>query len=182
MTDREKRRLDELQRLLRSDREPPPERIAMLRAQADERRRRGPAPQPEGAIARRRLLLGGAAASIGALAGAGGFALTDEDPVAGPPTETVAVEVGDGGVTASASLINHTWGTEYVLTADGLTAGRKYRVFFDTADGERLSAGSFIGVEKGLVCRMTASVLRKDLRRIEVLAGLDDMVVTTRLT
>lgn len=182
MSDRDGDRLDRLEGLLREKREPPPERIALLRAQAEEHRQGTSGARATDGIGRRRLLLGGAAASMGAVAGAAGFALTDDDPIAGPPTETVAVEAGDTAVVAQAQLVNHAWGVEYRLRADGLTPGRKYRVFYETVDGDRLSAGSFLGTEGTVTCRMTASVLRERVRGIEVLSGRDDVVLRTRLT
>lgn len=184
MNDRDDHRLDELERLLREEREPPPERIALLRAQAEEHRRAtsaGLTAPPQG-IGRRRLLFGAGAASLGALAGAGGFALTDDDPIAAPPAEAVAVETDDRGIRAQAQLVNHTWGVEYQLRADGLTPGRKYRVFYETTGGDRLSAGSFQGTEGPVVCNMTASVVREQVAGIEVLAGRDEVVMRTRLT
>lgn len=108
------------------------------------------------------------------------MAATDDDP-GQPPVEQLAVEPRTG-ITASVELVNHTWGVEYVLHAEGLTPDRKYRVFYETADGARLTAGSFLGVEGALVCRMTAAVTRERLRAIEVLEGRDDVVLRSRLT
>lgn len=184
MNDRDDECLDELERLLREDREPPPERIAMLRAQAEEHRHGRPASRTRAreGIGRRRLLFGAGAASLGAIAGAGVFALTDDDPVAGPPTEAVAVETPNGSVRAQAQLVNHAWGVEYQLRADGLTPGRTYRVVYETTSGDRLRAGSFLGTEGPVICKMTASVLRDEVASIEVLAGPDELVMRTRLT
>lgn len=164
----DERQLEELEQTLRTDREPPANRIAILRAQADERRMRSGAPARTSRVGRRQLIVGGAAASIGAAAGVGIMAAADEDPTASAPTEQVAVT---GDATASAELINHTWGVEYMLTVEGLRAEREYRVVYETTGGERVDAGSFIGVEQQMLCRMTAGVLRENARAIEVVDG-----------
>lgn len=182
--DHDDRLLDELARSLSSDGEPPSEGIARLRAQADELRRSGAGSLSGTAeprrFGRRGLLASGAAASVGAVAGAGVVFLADEDP-ASPPTESVAVSAQRDGVTASAQLINHTWGVEYLLEAGGLTAGRKYRVVYHDADGNQIRAGSFLGIDGTVSCRMTAAVLRDQVRKIEVL-DRDVVVLRTRLT
>jgi len=94
--------------------------------------------------------------------------LLDDEPLT-VPTEAIALTGVSAGVTASAELVNHTWGVELLLTVTGLDAGRPYDVSYRTVDGENVAAGSFVGVETEQLCRMTGSVLRDDVESIEVL-------------
>ena len=94
------------------------------------------------------------------------------------PTEPVVVQVERTGVNAEASLIAHTWGTEIILVADGLTAGASYSVSFQRAGGETVSAGTFIGVgEKPLTCRLNAAVLRDDAESFTVTDAAGEVVM-----
>ena len=168
---------------LRDDREPPAEGIAAVRMHAQARRDALAArsARPERGTPRRRFLLGGALASAGAALGIGGYALLEDDPAA-PPTEPVALTGAPAGVQASAELVNHTWGVEYMLTVRGLDAGRTYHVVYRATDGRDVPAGSFVAVEGEQLCRMTAALLRPQTRAIEVLDEDGAMVLRSRLS
>lgn len=63
------------------------------------------------------------------------------------------------GLTADAGIVRHTWGTELKLDARGLTAGDSYAVTFVRDDGERVSAGTFLGAGDDPVhCSVNAAV------------------------
>jgi len=171
--------LDRLGRVLGYDpmREPPADRVAALRAAAEQvRADRGP-DAPVAAIVsstarvahRRKFIVGGMAASLAGAAGYAVRALTDDDAPAGPPTEALTLATVPAGVRADASLINHTWGTELLLDIAGLPAERNYDVTFVDGAGAPVSAGSFRGVADVLMkCRFNAATLRADLRSIAV--------------
>lgn len=90
-------------------------------------------------------------------------------PAPGPTLEEVALADVPADVAADAALITHTWGTELVLTVDGLQDGQDYVVTFVSDAGERVSAGTFIGVDdRPVVCRMNAAVLRNEASAFEV--------------
>jgi hypothetical protein len=169
---------------LRDDvREPPAEGIAAVRMQAQARRDELAARSARSArgTPRRRFLLGGALASAGAALGIGGYALLEGDPMT-PPTEPVAVSGAADGVQASAELINHTWGVEYMLTVRGLDVGRTYDVVYRATDGREVPAGSFVAVQGEQLCRMTAALLRPQTRAIEVLDEDGATVLRSRLS
>lgn len=147
-------------------REPPAERVADVRAAAEQHRR---ARTPFGAgrgRGRRELLVGGIAASVGALAG---VALSREDDPPDVPMEAITFAVAPEGATVSADLINHTWGLETILTATGLPAERTYRATYRLTDDEEVEAGAFLGVaDTTIVCRMNGPVRRDEVRAIEI--------------
>lgn len=94
----------------------------------------------------------------------------------GAPQEAVELVAAEG-VDADAALVAHTWGTEVKFVIEGLTDGERYDVTFLAADGRRVSAGTFIGVDdRPVVCDMNAALLREDAHRMEV-ASSDGAVV-----
>lgn len=118
-----------------------------------------------------------AAAAAIALFGAG-LALPE---ASGPPQERLTVATTQTAVDAQASLVAHTWGTEVKLVLTGLDAGEEYRVTLIDREGERVDAGTFIGVDdRPVVCDMNAAVLRPDATRMEV-ASADGVVVAADL-
>ena len=158
-------------------REPPPDRVAALRAAAE---RIAPGPQRS---PRRLLVTGGIAAGIGGVAGYLAHDLTTDTPtpLPGAPVEGVTLQAADG-VTATGGLINHTWGTELLLDVTGLAEGTTYVVDYRLADGSTVAAGSLLGVA-GVVmkCRFNAAPLRADVRRIVVRDPDGRAVVSTDL-
>jgi len=167
--------LDRMSKALGYDamREPPDDRIAALRAVAEQvRAERGldaPGASAAGVARRRQFIVGGMAASLAGAAGYAVRALTEDEAPAGPPTEALRLATVPEGVNADAALINHTWGTELLLDVAGLPAERDYDVTFVDAAGAPVSAGSFRGVADVVMkCRFNAATLRADLRSIAV--------------
>ena len=148
------------------DRQPPPERVAAVRAAAE--RLSGTVTPLPSRSPRRLLLTGGLAAGVGGLAGYLARDLTIPDAPPTAPVEAITLQAADG-VTATGGLINHTWGTELLLDVSGLEAGTTYVVDYRLADGSTVPAGSLLAVAGVLMkCRFNAAPLRADVRRIEV--------------
>lgn len=183
------------------DRQPSPDRVSAIRAAAaqqgpadtDSVVRAAPAhrrrPDSDNVVqmpTRRRMLMGGIAASVvGAAIGFGGRSVLDDDEKAGPdgpPTEAIAFGGAAGGVDSDARLINHTWGTELMLDVSGLASGQVYRVVYRGSDGRAVQAGSFLGVDGVLMrCRFNAGVLRAGLASIDVLDASGQKVLRADL-
>lgn len=161
------------------DREPPAQRVADVRAQAE--RMRAGLGHGRRAGSRRTVLVGGVAAAVGALAGAGvrQLAIPEEKVV---PIEDLALTGVPQGVSAQARLIDHTWGTEVLLDVRDLPAERVYRVALEQRDGARVAAGSFRSVPEVLmVCRFNAAPLRADVASVLVLDADDAEVMRADL-
>ena len=149
------------------DAQPPPERVAEVRAAARARAHELARP------GRRHLLTGGVAAGVAGVAGAAGYRLGDrrdqtraDDEPAAVPVERIVLS-GDAEVTTSA-LVNHTWGTELLLDVRGLRPGAAHDVVFGTTTGE-VAAGSLLAVADVVMrCRFSAAPLREAVRTIEV--------------
>ena len=145
---------------------PRPERVAALRAAAEQLSGGSVTPMPARSPRRRMLLTGGIAAGVGGLAGyvARDLPTPAEPPAA--PVEAISLQASDG-VTATGGLINHTWGTELLLDVSGLEAGTTYVLDYRLADGSTVAAGSLLGVADVVMkCRFNAAPLRADVRRI----------------
>lgn len=120
-----------------------------------------------------------AAAAVVVLA-AGVTAAVSLDEPAGPTLEAVSVSAA-GGVTASADLIDHTWGVEIVLAGAGFAPGA-YAVEVQRREGAPVMAGAFVGVgAKPLLCNLTAAVLRADATGFTVRDASGQAVVTAVL-
>lgn len=128
---------------------------------------------------RRRAVPGRAAVAVAAgvllvaLGGVGGWSLR---PVpATPPTTPAQVETSRGvPVVASAELIDHTWGMEVVLDAQGFDDGERYLVQVVDEDGEVSTAGAFVGTgSREMLCRLNSGVLLRDAVAFEVLDSED---------
>jgi Putative zinc-finger len=73
------------------------------------------------------------------------------------------------GVEVEGNLIAHARGTEIRLDVSGLRDGQTYRVTLVSEDGERVNAGTFIGIgERTLRGTFNAALLRKEADRLEV--------------
>jgi hypothetical protein len=117
---------------------------------------------------RRRFRWSGlAAAAICVVAiGLAGFTWLLEPAVA--LVEPVPFSVAPG-MEVEGHLIKHDWGTGIRLVVSGLRDGQTYRVTLVSEDGERVNAGTFIGIgDKQLRCTFTAALLRKEADRLEV--------------
>lgn len=151
-------------------------RVAAGRAQAARERAAGPRPRPG---ARSRLLA--VAAAVALLAGGLGAGWLIKPDPSGPRTEAVAVQVQEPDVTATAVLINHTWGVEIRMSAAGFEAGRTYRVWILSDTGARSSAGEFVGTGPApMVCNLTSGLLRAEAAGFEVVGTDGAVAVTSR--
>jgi hypothetical protein len=74
-------------------------------------------------------------------------------------TEVVTVQTSRG-VQADVAVVPHTWGTEVVLQLDGVTDPRAHDVLV-VVDGDVVHAGTFLGTDRTITCRMNAAVLRE---------------------
>src|SRR5215208_4968382 len=118
---------------------------------------------------RRRRRLGWSALAAAAICvvviGLAGFTWLLEPAVA---MEPLSFSVAPG-MEVEGHLIKHDWGTEISLVVSGSRDGQTYRVTLVSKDGERVNAGTFIGIgDKPLRCTLTAALLREDADRLEV--------------
>jgi anti-sigma factor RsiW len=126
---------------------------------------------------RRTALLAAAAAAGVLLAGGVGFVVGGSG---GPsvPREVVAVRALAPGISAQASLINHTWGMEVVLTATGFEPGEAYAVSVTDDAGRTVGAGEFLGTgDAQMRCNLNSSVLRVDAALVQVTAPDGEVVL-----
>lgn len=125
---------------------------------------------------RRAAIIGVAAAAVIAVisfAGVFGGSLISEEP----PQETVAISGEPEGIEAEASLIAHTWGTETILTVEGLEAGENYTVALKRKDGSSAPSGTLIGTgDAPIECELNAAVLRENAEGLEVRRQNGDLV------
>lgn len=124
---------------------------------------------------RRALLTAGAAACVAIGIGGGVLLATPAAPPSGPAgalgaVEAVSFDGEPSGVDVDGDVIAHTWGTEAVLTIEGLPAGDVYDVIVLDGTGREWSAGTFLGSDVPIDCRMNASVLRTDAVEVQIRA------------
>lgn len=125
---------------------------------------------------RRGLVLAAGAAACVALGIGGGVLIgSPSAPPDGPAGALGAVEAVsfDGeptGVDVDGDVVAHTWGTETLLTIDGLPTGEVYDVVVLDGAGREWSAGTFLGSEVTITCSMNASVLRSDAVAVSIRA------------
>jgi hypothetical protein len=127
---------------------------------------------------RRPLLIAVAAAACLAIGAGGGalLAMPRDTVVAGPAGTLGAVEHVDfvgqpAGVDLDGDLVAHTWGTETVLSVDGLPTGSAFTVVVVDGDGREYESGAFLGSEVRVDCRLNAAVLRSDVASVEIRAA-----------
>jgi hypothetical protein len=73
------------------------------------------------------------------------------------------------GVDVEGNLMAHSWGTEIKLVVSGTRDGQTHRITLLREDGERVNAGTFIGIgDKPLSLHLNAALLREDAARMEV--------------
>jgi hypothetical protein len=86
------------------------------------------------------------------------------------------------GMEVEGHLIEHDSGTEIRLVVSGLRDGQTYRVTLVSEDGERINAGTFIGIgDKQLRYTFNAALLRKDADRLEVRTSGGELVFFAKL-
>jgi anti-sigma-K factor RskA len=115
---------------------------------------------------RRRWLPPGVALAAAAIAAVVTLVVVQDDPptVIAVPT----VQVADG-VTATAGLVDHTWGLEIKLEATGLRAGERFQVWVMGEDGQSYDAGQILGVAgTKITCGMSSSVPLEDATSFRV--------------
>jgi hypothetical protein len=127
---------------------------------------------------RRPLLIAVAAAACLAIGAGGGalLAMPRDTVVAGPAGTLGAVEHVDfvgqpAGVDLDGDLVAHTWGTETVLSVDGLPTGSAFTVVVVGGDGREYESGAFLGSDVRVDCRLNAAVLRSDVASVEIRAA-----------
>lgn len=126
-------------------------------------------------------VIGGALVGIAATA-ALLLALPEDEPAPTPPVIAVASVESTRGVTATAGLVDHTWGLEVKLEAEGLPAGETYEMWVVGDDGHKHPAGEFIGVaDKKIVCDMSSSVLLRDAAGFSVVDARGREVISADL-
>jgi anti-sigma factor RsiW len=134
-----------------------------------------------GVLQRRRLRVGIAAlAGVGAVAAAlilvGVFTAR---PTTSPVQRTVALR-GAPSVSASAVLINESWGTKVDLHENGLPGGGVYTVSMKTSSGTWWTAGTYRSVAGEPVdATMACAVSLKKITGIRVLNGAGVTVLTS---
>ncbi|UOW03844.1 hypothetical protein MU580_00805 [Clavibacter michiganensis subsp. michiganensis] len=145
------------------------------------RARRGSGPR------RTAFLIAGAAACIAVGVAGGAFLATPRADVARGPAGTLgAVEDvtfagAPAGVDVEGDVVAHTWGTETLLTVDGLTAGDSYSVVVVDAAGGEHSSGTMLGSAVRIDCRLNADVLRRDAASVEIRDAAGDRVAVAEL-
>jgi hypothetical protein len=127
---------------------------------------------------RRPLLIAVAAAACLAIGAGGGalVAMPRDTVVTGPAGTLGAVEHVDftgqpDGVDLDGDLVAHTWGTETVLSVDGLPTGSAFTVVVVGEDGREYESGAFLGSDVRVDCRLNAAVLRSDVASVEIRAA-----------
>lgn len=154
-----------------------------------------PVPMSAGATtgrARRRgfaPLLAAACLALGLMLGLGaGLAapVVFEATPQGPPgtlgaVEPIEVQGEPAGVEVDADIVAHTWGTEAVLRATGLSVGETYSVVLIGTDGQEFSAGEMIGSTVPILCHLNAAVLREDVASMVIRTADGQTVATAEL-
>ena len=124
--------------------------------------------------------LAGAAAVVAVVTTVAVQSMNESDPAPGVPLEAVQVQTDEPGLQATADLVNHTWGVEVKLHAQGFDRGGRYRVAVLGVDGKRYPAGEFVGTgAKEMDCNLNSSVLRERASGFEVRDTRGQVVVTS---
>src|SRR5215207_6312966 len=86
------------------------------------------------------------------------------------------------GMEVEGHLIKHDWGTGIRLVVSTSRDGQTHRVTLVSEDGERVNAGTFIGIgDKQLRCTFNAALLRKEADRLEVRTPGGELVFFAKL-
>lgn len=130
-------------------------------------------PRESGRRRRRWPLVAGAAACLAVGLVVGVTVTSEPGPPDGPPGTLGAVEevdfVGEpDGVSVDGDLVAHTWGTETLLTVEGLPTGSTYEVVVIGLDGSEYDSGTFLGSDVTISCAMNAATLREEVAAVEI--------------
>ncbi|MBM7412275.1 hypothetical protein JOE38_002098 [Clavibacter michiganensis] len=145
------------------------------------RARRGPRPR------RTALLIASAAACLALGAAGGAFLATPRADVATGPAgtlgalEDVTFQGAPAGVDVTGDVVAHTWGTETVLSVDGLPAGDSFSVVVIDAAGGEHASGTMLGSTVRIDCRLNADVLRQDASAVEIRDAAGDRIAVAEL-
>ena len=128
-------------------------------------------------------------AAVGLVVGViGGFFLPRPEtptPVGDPGTlgavEPVDFQGEPVGVEIDGSVVAHTWGTETLLTVNGLPSGEFYSVVVVDAAGEDVGSGTFLGSEVEINCAVNAAALREEVTSVEIRGLGGDVVASAAL-
>ncbi|NYF14245.1 hypothetical protein HDC34_002572 [Pseudoclavibacter sp. JAI123] len=128
-------------------------------------------------------------AAVGLVVGViGGFFLPRPEtptPVGDPGTlgavEPVDFQGEPVGVEIDGSVVAHTWGTETLLTVNGLPSGEFYSVVVVDAAGEDVGSGTFLGSEVEINCAVNAAALREEVTSVEIREESGDVVASAAL-
>ncbi|MBS3179915.1 MULTISPECIES: hypothetical protein [unclassified Pseudoclavibacter] len=128
-------------------------------------------------------------AAVGLVVGVvGGFFLPRPEtptPVGDPGTlgavEPVDFQGEPVGVEIDGSVVAHTWGTETLLTVNGLPSGEFYSVVVVDAAGEDVGSGTFLGSEVEIICAVNAAALREEVTSVEIREESGDVVASAAL-
>jgi len=142
-------------------------------------------PAPPRALRPRRALVTalGAAACLLVGAAVGALVVQPRDAVVqGPPGTLGAVEGIDfagapDGVRVDGDLVAHTWGTETLLTVEGLPAGTPFSVVVVDDAGREYESGAFLGSEVEIDCALNAAVSRDHVAAVEIRGADGDVAV-----
>jgi hypothetical protein len=139
-------------------------------------------------VRRPALLIAGAAACL-VIGAAGGvfLAAPRADLATGPAGTLGAVEDvtfagAPAGVDVEGDVVAHTWGTETVLSVDGLPAGDSFTVVVIDAAGGVHASGTMLGSAVRIDCRLNADVLREDAAAVEIRDAAGDRVAVAELS
>lgn len=107
-------------------------------------------------------------------------------PPAGPPgtlgaLEHVQFEPSPLAGDVDASLVAHTWRTETVLEVDGFPAGQVYEVVLIDTSNRKVGSGAFVGAAGVVDCRMTAGLLRRDVRGVQIQDASGSVLLTAQV-
>jgi hypothetical protein len=133
------------------------------------------------------LLIAGAAACLALGAVGGAFLATPRADVATGPAgtlgavEDVTFQGAPVGVDVEGDVVAHTWGTETVLSVDGLPAGDSFSVVVVDAAGGEHPSGTMLGSAVRIDCRLNADVLRQDAASVEIRDAAGDRVAVAEL-
>jgi hypothetical protein len=95
--------------------------------------------------------------------------------------EDVTFAGAPAGVDVEGDVVAHTWGTETVLSVDGLPAGDSFTVVVIDAAGGVHASGTMLGSAVRIDCRLNADVLREDAAAVEIRDAAGDRVAVAEL-